>query len=257
MPPIILLAALFAALFILERLSPLRGRVEPSSRRITRNVAMAALTAAVIAVAERPLVDRLARRVEREHSGLVPRLGLPRGAALVAALVLLDYTLYVWHVLLHRVPFLWRLHLAHHVDLDLDASTALRFHFGEFLASIPWRLAQVVLIGVPPRTLALWRALTLAEVAFHHANLRLPLPAECLIARLLMTPRLHGIHHSTVRAERDSNFSSGLTLWDRLHGTLRADVEQEEITIGVPPYDEPQEVTLGRTLALPFVKDEG
>ena len=171
--------------------------------------------------------------------------------------MLLDYTLYVWHVLLHRVPLLWRLHLAHHVDLDLDVSTALRFHFGEFIASIPWRLAQVAIIGVPPRTLALWRALTLAEVAFHHANLRLPLPSERLLALLIVTPRLHGIHHSVVRAERDSNFSSGLTLWDRLHGTLRTDVPQEKITIGVPPYAEPGDVTLGKTLALPFVGELG
>lgn len=134
-----------------------------------------------------------------------------------------------------------------------SASTALRFHFGEFLASIPWRLGQIALIGAGPRALSLWQKLTLAEVAFHHANLRLPLAFERRLDRFVMTPRLHGIHHSVEAGERDSNFSSGLTVWDVLHGTLCTGKPQAAITIGVPPYDAPCKVTLGRTLAVPFV----
>jgi sterol desaturase/sphingolipid hydroxylase (fatty acid hydroxylase superfamily) len=158
----------------------------------------------------------------------------------------------VWHVLLHRVPFLWRAHLAHHIDRDLDVSTALRFHFAEFLASVPWRAAQIALIGVREQELVLWQRLTLVEVMFHHSNLRLPLALERALALLIVTPRLHGIHHSTRRAERDRNFSSGLTLWDRLHGSWLAGVPQDEITIGVPPYRKPSDVTLRKTLAVPF-----
>lgn len=249
----LLMIGFAGALFWLERRRPLRRRVDPGPRRLARNLSMAAATAVVLSAAERPVVDRLTRAVEARRWGLVPRLGLPPWLALGACVVLLDYTLYLWHVLLHRLPFLWRLHLAHHIDLDLDASTAVRFHFGEFLASVPWRAAQIVLIGVSPRALALWQKLTLAEVFFHHANLRLAPRFERRLARLVMTPRLHGIHHSMLREERDSNFSSGLTAWDYLHGTIRTDVPQERITIGVPPYDERSEVTLGKTLALPFL----
>jgi sterol desaturase/sphingolipid hydroxylase (fatty acid hydroxylase superfamily) len=164
----------------------------------------------------------------------------------------MDYTLYAWHILLHRVPLLWRCHAAHHADLDLDASTALRFHFAEFVLSVPWRAAQIALLGVARKPLALWRSLTLVEVMFHHANLRLPVRFEDMLSRLIVTPRLHGIHHSVVGEQRNSNFSSGLTAWDFLHRTIRRDVPQQAITIGLPEYRGVAEVTLGRTLAIPF-----
>jgi sterol desaturase/sphingolipid hydroxylase (fatty acid hydroxylase superfamily) len=237
----------------MERRRPLRRRVDPGPRRLARNASVGALTAVSIAVCERPVIEAVLRKTRRRRWGLVPRLPLPPWIGRALAIVLLDYSLYAWHILLHRVPLLWRMHLPHHVDLDLDASTAARFHFMEFLASIPWRAAQVMLIGADRRALSLWQKLTLAEVVFHHANLRLPLPLEHAISRLVMTPRLHGIHHSSVRGERDSNFSSGLTVWDVLHGTLRADVPQASIEIGIPGWQHPEQVTLGRTLALPFI----
>lgn len=251
--PSVALLGVAGVLFWLERRRPLRPRVDPGPRRIARNLAMAATTAVTVTAIERPLTRHLTRSVEQHGWGLVPALRLTGWLAALVTVILLDYTLFLWHILLHRVPLLWRLHLAHHVDLDLDASTAARFHFLEFLASMPWRLAQIALIGATPRTLALWQQLTAAEVLFHHSNLRLPSHVERWLSRVLMTPRLHGIHHSTVRAERDSNFSSGLTVWDLVHGTIRTDVPQERITIGVPPYDGRTDVTLGKTLLLPFV----
>ena len=235
-----------------EHRRALRAGTERKPRRMLRNVAVAGVGAVATQLAERPLTAPLARLVERRGLGLVPRLPLPAWARTAVAVLLLDYTLYVWHVLLHRVPLLWRHHKVHHADLDLDASTALRFHAGELLASAPWRAAQIVVIGVTPRALALWQRLLLLSVMFHHSNLRLPLDVERRLSWVVMTPRLHGIHHSVVREEQDSNWSSGLTLWDVLHGTLRADVPQAEITIGVAAYPEPGDVTLPRLMAMPY-----
>lgn len=241
------------ALLWLERRYPLRkGKPEPDLIRVPRNVGMAAVTTAVVSLCERPLVGAIAERVDRRQVGLLPRLGMHPALETAMGVILLDYSLYWWHILLHRVPFLWRSHLVHHSDLILDTSTALRFHWLEFLASIPWRLAQVAVIGIRPSTLRLWQRLTLIEVLFHHSNLRLPLRTERLLGRLVVTPRLHGIHHSTVREERDSNFSSGLTLWDILHGTLRRDIPQEAIEIGVPGYRHPMQLGLPGMLTLPF-----
>ena len=166
--------------------------------------------------------------------------------------MLLDYTLWFWHYANHRVPFLWRFHLVHHADRDLDGSTAFRFHFGEHALSVPVRALQVAAIGVEPGALWVFQVVLLASVVFHHSNVRLPVGLERVLVRFVVTPRMHGIHHSIVREETDSNWSSGLTVWDRLHGTLRLDVPQEEITIGVPAFREPEQVTLGRSLALPF-----
>ncbi|HZG54488.1 MAG TPA: sterol desaturase family protein, partial [Pyrinomonadaceae bacterium] len=146
----------------------------------------------------------------------------------------------------------WRFHLVHHADLDLDASTALRFHFGELLFSVAWRAAQVLALGVSPRSLSTWQSLLFVSILFHHSNARLPIGVERRLNLILVTPRMHGIHHSTVREERDANWSSGLTLWDRLHGTLRLNVPQAEIEIGVPAYRAPEELGLVALLKLPF-----
>jgi sterol desaturase/sphingolipid hydroxylase (fatty acid hydroxylase superfamily) len=164
--------------------------------------------------------------------------------------MLMDYTLYWWHVLLHRVPVLWRTHEPHHVDRDLDVTTGIRFHALEFVASVPWRCAQIVLIGAGPRTLRAWQQLTLFEVLFHHSNVRLPRELERRLSSIVVTPRLHGLHHSIVRDERDSNFSSGLSVWDRLHGTACIGLDHDDVTIGLP--DQGGELTLTETLALPF-----
>ena len=168
-------------------------------------------------------------------------------------MLLMDYTLYVWHVLTHRVPTLWRFHAVHHIDLDLDASTAVRFHFGELTLSTPWRVAQVVVIGTSPLALSIWQTGLLMSILFHHSNVELPLRLERRVGRVFVTPRMHGIHHSQVRDETDSNWSSGLTLWDWLHGTLRLNVPQRAITIGVPAFQDPDDVTLPKMVALPFV----
>lgn len=242
-----------AALLILERRRPLRVCVEPGALRIARNVAIGAITAAVVNAVERPVVTRLARVVEQRNWGLVPRVALSDAVRTSLAVALMDYTLYWWHVLLHRVPVLWRLHEPHHIDRDLDTSTALRFHFTEFLASVPWRCAQIVAIGVAPRALALWQRLTLIEVLFHHSNLRLPRRLELWLSRIVVTPRLHGVHHSIDRQERDSNFSSGLTVWDRLHGTARDELK-DAVTIGLPSDRSVRIAGFRKTLLLPFEK---
>jgi sterol desaturase/sphingolipid hydroxylase (fatty acid hydroxylase superfamily) len=249
-----LVGGTFTALVWLERRRPLRRSVEPKLRRAARNLAVAALSAAAINLAERPIVAPLARLVERRQLGLVKRLRLPAWLEIPLAVVLLDYTLYVWHVLTHRVPWLWRLHKVHHVDLDLDASTALRFHFLEMMVSVPWRAAQVLLLGAGPAPLSAWQTFTLVEILFHHSNVELPLAVERWLSRVIVTPRLHGIHHSIVPDEVNSNWSSGLTLWDWLHGTLRTDVPQEQITIGVLGYLAPEQVTLPQILAMPLEK---
>ncbi|MBP2315906.1 sterol desaturase family protein [Azospirillum soli] len=241
----------FAALTWLETRRPLRRTVEPKGRHVARNLAIAGLSAATIRALEKPVVEPLAARVDRHGWGLLPRLGLPKPVETAVAVVLLDYTLYIWHVLTHRMPLLWRLHRIHHMDLDLDTSTALRFHAAEMALSVPWRAAQVVLIGVRPDALSRWQTLTLLSILFHHSNLRLPVEVERWLTRVIVTPRMHGIHHSIVPEETGSNWSSGLSLWDRLHGTLTLNVLQDAIVIGVPEVRDAEQVTLGRALAMP------
>lgn len=251
--PLVVTAA-FAVITIAESRRPLRARRESQARRMARNMATAAATALATLALQRPLLTPLLKRVEEEQSGLLPLLRLPPALRRALGVVLLDYTLWWWHFWNHRVRFLWRFHLVHHVDRDLDASTAIRFHFGEMSLSVLYRMAQVRLLGVDATTMRIWQMLLFISIFFHHSNLRLRAGVESALVRWIVTPRMHGIHHSDYLAETDSNWSSLFSWWDRAHGTMRLDIEQDEIEIGVAAYQQPEDVTLGKITALPFVE---
>lgn len=242
----------FAALFIIEKKRPLRKQIQPTIPDTARDLAIASSAALAVNSLEKPVTDRLTKFVEEKRFGLLKVFRLPKFLETTLAVILLDYTLYLWHVLTHKLPFLWRFHQVHHADLDLTVSTAIRFHFAEMTISVFFRAGQVLLIGVSPRALEIWQNLLLLSVMFHHSNIRLPKEFEKNLENFIVTPRMHGIHHSIVEDEMNSNWSSGLTVWDFLHKTFRDDVPQEEITIGVKGFDEIEDVTLGKMLIEPF-----
>ncbi|HKO56793.1 MAG TPA: sterol desaturase family protein [Thermoanaerobaculia bacterium] len=252
MPTTLTTALAFLVLSWAERRWPLRRRVELQGPRLGRNLATAAMAAAATAIIQRPFIGKLARRVGEGRLGVLHQLKLPPAARTVLGVLLLDYTLWWWHRMNHETPLLWRFHLVHHLDLDLDVSTAVRFHFGEMALSGLFRAAQIRLIGADERALELWQRLLLVSILFHHANLRLPRDVDDALARMVVTPRMHGIHHSDVREETDSNWSSLLSWWDWLHRTMRLDVPQEAIEIGVPAFREADDLTLGEITRLPF-----
>ena len=248
----VVLAAVFTAIAALETVHPLRRRLEPRLRRTIRNFTTGALSLPVITFLQAPILMPLIHWTERHGVGLLNVVRFPAAVEVVIAILLLDYTLWHWHRINHVAPFFWRFHLVHHVDRDMDASTALRFHFGEHALSIGWRLLQVVAIGPSPVAIWTFHALLVVSIVFHHSNTRLPARLERLLVRLVVTPRMHGIHHSDWRNETNSNWSSLLSAWDYLHRTVLLSIPQEKIVVGVPAYGEPEDVTIGRILAMPF-----
>jgi sterol desaturase/sphingolipid hydroxylase (fatty acid hydroxylase superfamily) len=235
-----------AALLYAERRWPSRPVRQAEPRRTARNLALGAASMVVVSVLEKPLIERLTRVVEQRRRGLAQQLPAPvRG---IAAFLLLDWAMYGWHVATHRVPFLWRLHRVHHVDQDMDATTALRFHFADMIVSLPFRIAQVAVAGADPRAHQLWQSFFFASVLLHHSRVRLPKRGERLLSRILTTPGMHDIHHRADITALDSNWSSGLSLWDHLHGTFRD--EAPDCPIGVPRFDQP--LSLPDLLTLPF-----
>lgn len=229
-----------------------REETESKLVRTAHNLTLAALSAGAIRFIERPLLRPLTVTAETRQWGLLRWLKLPARVEFALAVALLDYTLYIWHMLTHVVPFLWRFHSVHHVDLDLDGSTALRFHFDQIAISTLWRAGQVAILGVSPRALAAWQTGLMFSIIFHHSNLRLPISVERRLCRFVVTPRMHGIHHSIVPEELNSNWSSSLTLWDWLHGTLKLNVPQQEVIIGVAGISSPAEAGLLKLLRMPF-----
>lgn len=248
----VLIGGTAAVLFVLEiRQALRRNRRESRVVRTGRNLAIAGLAGAVMNAIETPLLNRVARHVERNELGLAHYVTRNSMLRVVAGVLLLDYGLYIWHVLTHKVPLLWRFHMVHHIDLDLDASTAIRFHFGEMLLSVPWRLAQARVAGASPLAASIWQTLLMMSILFHHSNVRLPLRVERWLRFVIATPRLHGIHHRPETRFLDSNWTSGLSIWDLLHGTQRWR-EDEPPSIGVAGFQREEDVTLSRCLVLPF-----
>ena len=245
-------AGTFLFFLLVETWRPLRRARESRIRRIARNLATGGIGVATWELLAIPILLPVSRWTMDHDVGFLNALSLTGWARKAACFVLLDYTLWFWHRVNHRVGFFWRFHSVHHVDRDMDASTAFRFHFGELGLSVLYRALQVAVIGVDPASVAVWQTVLFVSILFHHSNTRLPLAVERVLVRVIVTPRMHGIHHSDFQNETNTNWSSLLSAWDYLHRTIRLDVPQDAITIGLPAFDDPRKVTLGRILALPF-----
>jgi sterol desaturase/sphingolipid hydroxylase (fatty acid hydroxylase superfamily) len=238
-------------LFVAETRAPLRHRARPRGERLVINAVLAVAVAAVVRLAVVPIGLAVAVAGARGGFGILHWLAAPAAVTWTAGLLLLDYTMYLWHRLNHRVPVLWRFHVVHHTDLDLDVSTALRFHAGELLLSCGWRAVQVAVIGPPIALVLVFEVVFEAATAFHHSNWRLPPTVDRALAAIVVTPRMHGIHHSTLERETNSNWSSMFSWWDTLHRTRRLERAAEPpLVIGLPAYRTPLGVR--DLLALPF-----
>ncbi len=248
----LLIGAAIVGILVAERRRPLRRQTSLALPRNARNMAMGAMCAAVIQAFETPATLAVARANADRQRGIAGLLPRPLGP--VAAFAAMDYGFYLWHVATHRVPFLWRFHRVHHVDPDMDMSTAIRFHMVDMLVSLPWRLVQVRVSGITPAALEAWQRFFTLSILFHHSNWALPRGWDERLSWILTTPRMHGIHHSVVKAERDSNWSSGISVWDRLHGTFRRLPPPRTITIGVDDPCARADVPIEAALRAPFAR---
>src|SRR3954464_2321237 len=249
-----LLSALVVMLLLLQWRFPLRRQRFGALRRLVRNFVVSIPGFIIVRLAMFPVPLGIAIWAQHRHVGLLNWLGLPRWIAVSGGFLLLDYAYWWWHRANHIIPFFWRFHNVHHTDLDLDVTTATRFHFGEMFFSAAFLSMVVLLSGVGPWTFINFVILFEGAVAFHHSNWRLPIRAERALNLIVVTPRMHGIHHSIVERETNSNWGTIFCWWDKLHRTLRRDIPQDAITIGVAGYRDEHELTLGKLWALPFRK---
>lgn len=171
------------------------------------------------------------------------------GFGLLADLLLLDFLIYWWHRANHEIPFLWRFHEIHHLDGFLDSTSALRFHYGEVFLSALFRSAVILALNIPLSSILIFESLLLAAAIFHHSNLRLPPLPERLLARLVITPSQHWMHHHAVRRDTDSNYGTMLSIWDRLFCTRNPGERRADMPIGV---DGEHERTFTTLLLRPF-----
>jgi sterol desaturase/sphingolipid hydroxylase (fatty acid hydroxylase superfamily) len=250
----VVVASVFVALLILETRFSLRQPKRPKAQRFVVNVGVSALALATGAYIVVPIARRLSEQSSETSFGLLRLVPLPYGAEFVAGFLLMDLTFYYWHRANHVFPFFWRFHNVHHVDPDLDVSTSFRFHFGELLYSLGFRVLQVYLLGISLLTYLVYELIFQCATMFHHSNVRLPITFEGWLNKIIVTPRMHGIHHSIVKDETNSNYSVIFRWWDLMHGTLRLNVRQSDVVIGVPAYLNPEDNKFLNLLILPFRK---
>lgn len=187
--------------------------------------------------------------------GLLHWVSAPSWLETLLAVVALDLAIYGQHVMFHAVGPLWRLHMVHHADMDLDVTSGLRFHTLEILLSALLKLALVALLGASPLAVVIFETVLNATAMFNHSNVRIPGALDRVLRTVLVTPDMHRVHHSIVRREANSNFGFNLPWWDFLFGTYRAQpaAGHEGMTIGLAhPRDERQAERLPGMLAMPF-----
>jgi len=170
----------------------------------------------------------------------------------IAAIILLDLIIYLQHILFHFVPALWRLHQVHHSDLDIDVTTAIRFHPLEIIISLFIKLTAVAAFGFPPGAVLTFEILLNATAMFNHANIYIPAIIDRFLRLFLVTPDMHRIHHSVITDESNTNFGFSISLWDRLCGTYTAQPRagHDGMTIGLASVRERK--SLIQLLIMPF-----
>ena len=188
------------------------------------------------------------------HSGILRVLAVPAVPAAIVAILALDLVIYAQHRLMHRLPLLWRLHRVHHTDVALDVSSAVRFHPLEILLSMAIKIAAVLALGAAPGVVVAFEIVLNGFAVLTHANVALPATLDRALRVLFVTPDMHRIHHSVVRAEHDRNFGFQVSWWDRLFGSYlaRAQLPQTDLRLGLSDFRSPAEQGLPALLRQPI-----
>lgn len=240
-------------LLALESWAPAVSGRPQRFRHAARNLTLGLLNAAVAALLAAPLLAALSLWAERSGFGLLRMIQLSPIAATIAAILLFDGWMYLWHRANHELGWLWRFHRVHHSDPEMDATSAVRFHTGEIIISSALRLAVIPLLGISLGQLIVYEMLLLPVILLHHSNVRFPEKMDAILRLVIVTPALHRVHHSRLRCETDSNYGSVFSCWDRLAKTFRLRWEAQPVSFGLAEYDGAEWERLSGLLRMPFV----
>ena len=244
----------FAIMAAWEWRRPFRMRQIGRVRRWSTNWAIVILDSAVVRLLFPAAAVGAALDAAASGWGLFNALEAPLWLSLPLSLLVLDFAIWAQHLVFHKIPVLWRLHKVHHADRDVDVTTAIRFHPVEIALSMALKIGLVYALGAPAAAVLAFEVLLNACAMFNHSNIRLAPRVERALRAVIMTPDLHRIHHSVLRAEHDSNYGFNLSIWDRVFGTWTEAPRagQEGMTIGLAPHQDEAPGRLLWSLALPF-----
>ena len=230
----VLFFSLFGLFAGAEILIPKRRRSPHSSGRWRTNLLLTALNVGVLSTLPIHLIG-VAIWAQNRQVGVLNHINVPMGALIVSTLLVRGLISFATHYLLHKVPWLWRIHRVHHWDIQLDVTSTVRFHPLEFIVTLIPGILVVMLFGLSPWILMLYELLDVSVTLFSHSNIRVPTAIDRVLRYIIVTPDLHRIHHSVDPRETDQNFGAVFPIWDILFGTFRTTSRypQETMPLGL------------------------
>lgn len=234
---------LFALFALIEAFVPRRPRAQTRAKRWTTNWAISLINTGTIYLMGL-LMPLLAVGAAYDAAangwGLFNALNWPGWLEITLAVLILDFAIWFQHLITHKIPFLWRFHRVHHSDRDLDVTSALRFHPLEIAFSMTLKIGLVYLLGPAGLAVVLFEIILNGTAMFNHANMRLPKGLDAVVRTVLVTPDMHRVHHSDIRAEHDSNYGFAMSIWDRMFRTYIAQPAKghDEMTVGLRWQDD-------------------
>ena len=238
----------------LEAVFPRKKRALPRGHRWLSNLGLVFIDGLFVRLIFPVIAVGIAAKAAHESWGLFNIVDLPFRLEVTLSIIILDMMIYWQHVASHHIPFLWRLHKVHHADRDIDVTTGSRFHPIEIGLSMAYKMGLVVLLGAPVLAVIIFELILNACAMFNHSNVRLPLGLDRVVRRILVTPDMHRVHHSTIVRETNSNYGFSLSIWDRLFGSYTAQPElgHDDMVIGLEEYQTSGPASISWSLALPF-----
>ena len=250
---LLIFVSVFLLMLILEMLIPRHPTVDSKPRRLGIHLGLSGLNTLLLKLVFGAAAVGAANTFEIKGWGLLNVLDWNNMVEFFLVIVILDLSIYFQHVIVHKVPLFWRFHVVHHSDLDLDASSGLRFHPVEILASMLYKIGIIFLLGPAPIAVLVFEAILNGMAIFSHSNIALPVKVDYFFRKLIVTPDMHRIHHSVEVSETNSNYGFNLSIWDRIFSTYKDEAlkAQPEIVIGIDAFRSPNELTFYDLLMMP------
>jgi sterol desaturase/sphingolipid hydroxylase (fatty acid hydroxylase superfamily) len=247
---------LFCILAVMEFLAPRRELEHVKAKRWFTNWTIVIIDSFVLRLVFTGAAAGVALWAETNGYGLFNLIEVPFALAVVTSFIVLDFAIWFSHLASHKVPVLWKVHRMHHSDVDIDVSTAIRFHPIEIILSMIWKMIIVVALGAPAVSVLIFEIVLNGAAMFNHSNLKLPLGLDRILRLFIVTPDMHRVHHSIVHNETDSNYGFNLAVWDRLFGTYidQPEAGHDRMKIGLAEWQDERPTNLLWSLKVPFIK---
>ena len=249
-------AGVFGVMAIWEVVGTRRELTAAKSRRWFANLTVILIDIVILRLLFPTAAVGMALAAENFGWGLFHSVDVPYWLAVLVSVALLDFAIYLQHVMVHAIPLLWRLHTVHHADVDFDVTTGIRFHPIEIVLSMLIKVSVVSVLGPPVLGVLVFEVLLNALAMFNHANVRIPRRLDRVLRWIIVTPDMHRVHHSVDETEYRTNFGFNLSWWDRVLGTYLEQPAKghKGMSIGLEDFRDARWQTIPRILAIPFFK---